>query len=44
MLNVKATPCEKSKAIVLVGKGHFGFSNKFADDLEEVTRNAGIDF
>lgn len=25
MLNVKATPCEKSKAIVLVGKGHFGF-------------------
>ena len=35
MLNVKATPCEKSKAIVLVGEGHFGFSNKFADDLEE---------
>lgn len=40
MLNVKATPCEKSKAIVLVGKGHFGFSNKFADDLEEAKPDA----
>lgn len=36
MLNVKAVPCEKSKAIVLVGEGHFGFSNKFVDDLEAV--------
>lgn len=40
MLNVKATPCEKSKAIVLVGEGHFGFSNKFADDLEEAKPDA----
>jgi|GEM_PF-1195384 len=45
MLNVKATPCEKSKAIVLVGKGHFGFinigfSNKFADDLKEAKPDA----
>jgi hypothetical protein len=38
MLNVKATPCEKSKAIVL-SKGHFGF-NKFADDLEEAKPDA----
>ena len=35
MLNVKATLCEKSKALVLVGQGHFGLSNKFMDDLEE---------
>ena len=35
MLNVKATPCEKSKAIFLVGEGRLGFSNKFMDDLEE---------
>lgn len=35
MLNVKVTPCEKSKAIVLVGEGRLGFSNKFMDDLEE---------
>lgn len=40
MLNVKATPCEKSKAIVLVGEGHFGYSNKFADDLEEAKPDA----
>ena len=35
MLNVKATLCEKSKALVLVGEGHCGLSNKFMDDLEE---------
>lgn len=35
MLNVKATPCEKSKALVLVGEGHFDISKKFMDDLEE---------
>lgn len=37
MLNVKATPCEKSKALVLVGEGRLGFSfsKKFMDDLEE---------
>ena len=35
MLNIKATPCEKSKAIVLVGEGRLGFNNKFMDDLEE---------
>ena len=35
MLNVKATLCEKSKALVLVGQGRFGLSNKFMDDLEE---------
>lgn len=35
MLNVKATPCEKSKAIVLVGEGRLGISEKFMDDLEE---------
>ena len=40
MLNVKATPCEKSKAIVLVGEGYFGYSNKFADDLEEAKPDA----
>ena len=40
MLNEKATPCEKSKAIVLVSEGHFGFSNKFADDLEEAKPDA----
>ena len=40
MLNVKATPCEKSKAIVLVGEGRLGFSNKFADDLEEAKPDA----
>lgn len=44
MLNIKATPCEKSKAIVLVlaGKGHFSFSNKFADDLA-ATRPGNFD-
>ena len=40
MLNVKATPCEKSKAIVLVGEGRLGFSNKFMDDLEEAKPDA----
>ena len=35
MLNVKATLCEKSKALVLVGQGRLGLSNKFMDDLEE---------
>lgn len=33
MLNVKATPCEKSKAILLMSKGYFGFSQKFTNDL-----------
>lgn len=40
MLNVKATPCEKSKAIVLVGEGRLGLSNKFMDDLEEAKPDA----
>lgn len=40
MLNVKATPCEKSKAIVLVGEGRLGFNNKFMDDLEEAKPDA----
>lgn len=40
MLNVKATPCEKSKAIVLVGEGRLGVSNKFIDDLEEAKPDA----
>lgn len=40
MLNVKATPCEESKAIVIVGEGHFGFHNKFMDDLEEAKPDA----
>ena len=40
MLNVKATPCEKSKAIVLVSEGRLGFSNKFMDDLEEAKPDA----
>lgn len=35
MLNVKATLCEKSKALVLIGEGRLGFSNKFMDDLAE---------
>ena len=40
MLNVKATPCEKNKAIVLIGEGHFGLHNKFMDDLEEAKPDA----
>ena len=42
MLNVKATLCEKSKALVLAGQGHFGLSNKFMDDLEESRYTARI--
>ena len=40
MLNIKATPCEKSKAIVLVGEGRLGLSNKFIDDLAETKPDA----
>lgn len=36
MLNVKATPCEKSKAIVLVSEECFGISEKFTHDLQAV--------
>lgn len=39
----KSDTVRKSKAIVLVGKGHFGFSNKFADDLE-AARPDNFDF
>ena len=35
MLNVKATPCEESKAIVIVGEGHFGLNVDFVDKLEK---------
>lgn len=35
MLNVKATPREKNKAIVLVSEGHFGLNVDFVDKLEK---------
>lgn len=35
MLNVKAAPCEKSKATVLTGKVHFDININFLDKLEK---------
>ena len=40
MLNVKVTPCKKSKALVLVSEERLGFNNKFMDDLEEAKPDA----
>lgn len=35
MLNVKAVPCEKSKATVLTSKKHFDININFLDKLEK---------
>ena len=39
MLNVKATPCKKSKALVLVGKRYTKLNDNFIDKLEKTTTN-----
>lgn len=37
MLNVKATPCKKSKALVLVGKRYTKLNDNFIDKLEKTS-------